>query len=139
MGEIHTRGSVFSRIVAGLLSLSFLAVDIQAKKLELIKKVGDLTVELGIEKDPPAVGKNGVEVRIKDGQGNSVLEAKVYLNYYMPPMPRMAPMNFKVEAKRKKEAYPAVMNLIMAGPWIILVRITLGDKTSTAKFQIDAR
>jgi len=35
-----------------------------------------------------------------------------------PPMPRMAPMNFKVEAKRKKEAYPAVMNLIMAGPWV---------------------
>ena len=138
-GVTHCRGSVFSRIVAGLLSLSLLALETQAKKLELVKKVGDLTVEMDMEKDPPAVGKNAVEVRIKDGQGKPVQEAKVYLNYYMPPMPRMAPMNFKVEAKRKKEAYPAVMNLIMAGPWIILVRITLGDKTSTAKFQIDAR
>jgi len=139
MGATHRRGSVFSRIVAGLLSLGLLTLETQAKKLELAKKVGDLTVELDMEKDPPFVGKNAAEIRIKNGQGKSIQEAKVYLNYYMPPMPRMAPMNFKVEAKRKKEAYPAVMNLIMAGPWTILVRITLADKTSTAKFHIDAR
>jgi hypothetical protein len=31
------------------------------------------------------------------------------------------------------------MRLIMDGPWIIALKITLGDKTSTVKFHINAR
>ncbi len=57
----------------------------------------------------------------------------------MPPMPRMAPMNYKTPAKLKKDAYTISMHLIMAGPWIIVVKITVGDKTTSARFQIDAR
>ena len=127
------------RVAVCLLSLSLLAVEVQAKKLELAKKVGDLTVEATIERDPPTVDKNAIEVRIRDAAGESVQNAKVLINYYMPPMARMPPMNYKVEAKWKKDAYKAEMNLIMAGPWIILVRITIDGKTVTAKFNIDAR
>ncbi len=57
----------------------------------------------------------------------------------MPPMPRMAPMNFITDAKLKKEKYSAKMNLIMSGPWIIAVKMTLSGKTSTVKFNIDAQ
>ena len=124
---------------ACLLSLGFLVGDVQAKKLELTKKTGNLTVALTIERDPPTVAKNAAEIRVQDEVGSAVQDAKVLLNYYMPPMSRMPPMNFKVEAKWKRESYNAVMDLIMAGPWIILVRITRGEKTLTAKFQIDAR
>jgi len=127
------------RGASGLLIFVILAVPVPGKKLEITKKVGDLMVEIRMDRDPPIVGKNAAEIRIKDEQGAAVQEAKVFLNYYMPPMPRMVPMNYKVEAKRKKDAYLASLNLIMAGPWIIILRITRGDKTLSTKFQIDAR
>ena len=39
-------------------------------------------------------------------QGNfGLTEAKVLVNYYMPPMPRMAPMNYITDAKLKGEKY----------------------------------
>ncbi len=101
--------------------------------------MGDLTVAATLERDPPTVDKNEIEVRVSDAAGEPVQDAKILINYYMPPMARMPPMNYKVEAKWKKGAHKAEMNLIMAGPWIILVRITIGDKTVTAKFNIDAR
>jgi nitrogen fixation protein FixH len=122
-----------------LLGLCLLAGPVRGKELELIKKVGDLMVVAVIERNPPTVAKNAIEVRVTDAAGNPVQDAKLLVNYYMPPMARMPPMNYKVEAKWKKDAYKAVMDLIMAGPWIILVRITIDDKTVTAKFNIDAR
>jgi nitrogen fixation protein FixH len=130
---------VTGRIVLCGLGLCLLGVQVLAKKLELTKQAGNLTVAVTLERDPPTVDKNAIEVRVSDAAGNPVQDAKVLINYYMPPMARMPPMNFKVEAKWKKDAYKAVMNLIMAGPWIILVRITIDDKTVTAKFNIDAR
>jgi hypothetical protein len=54
-------------------------------------------------------------------------------------MPRMAPMNYKTGAKLKKDAYTIRMRLIMAGPWVIVVKITAGGKTTSARFHIDAR
>ena len=137
----RTRGrkSVLAGVAACLLGLSLAAGPVAGKELLLKKKVGDLTIEARIERDPPTVAKNWIEVRITDAAGNPVRDAKLLVNYYMPPMARMPPMNFKVEAKWKKDSYRAVMDLIMAGPWIILVRITIGGKTSTARFNIDAR
>ena len=133
------RWSILGQAAVCLLGLCLLAGPVRGKELELKKKVGDLTVEAVIERDPPTVAKNAIEVRVTDAAGNPVQDAKLLVNYYMPPMARMPPMNYKVEAKWKKDAYKAVMDLIMAGPWIILVRITIEGRTVTAKFNIDAR
>ncbi len=110
-----------------------------AKDLELKKKAGDYEVSIRIDKNPPILGLNRIEVEIEDASGEPVTDAKVLINYYMPPMPRMAPMNYKVEARRKGDRYEEKMKFIMAGPWIIAVKITRGGKTTTAKFNIDAR
>ncbi|MBP1768944.1 MAG: copper resistance protein [Candidatus Aminicenantes bacterium] len=133
------RWSISGQVAVCLFGLFLLAGPVPGKELELIKKVGDLMVVAVIERNPPTVAKNAIEVRVTDAAGNPVQDAKLLVNYYMPPMARMPPMNYKVEAKWKKDAYKAVMDLIMAGPWIILVRITIDDKTVTAKFNIDAR
>jgi len=125
--------------VLALLAATLIAVPAAAKKLEITKKAGDLTVEIGIEKDPPGVGWNVIEIRLKDPSGRSITEAKVLVQYYMPPMPRMAPMNEKVETKWKKDAYTARMKFIMAGPWIVIIRITMGEMALTTRFQIDVR
>jgi hypothetical protein len=63
----------------------------------------------------------------------------VLVNYYMPPMPRMAPMNYKADAKLKGDQYRLAMRLIMAGPWYIVVIFPRGGKTLTAKFNIDVQ
>ena len=46
-------------------------------------------------------------------------------------MTRMAPMNYTIPAKLKGDAYQATMHLIMDGPWIIALKITLGGNRST--------
>ncbi|HSA97312.1 MAG TPA: FixH family protein [Acidobacteriota bacterium] len=110
-----------------------------AALLELKKKAGSYEVALRIDRNPPVVGDNTLELRITDETGAALKDADVLVNYYMPPMPRMAPMNYKSPAKFKKDAYAVRMRLIMAGPWIIVVKITAGGKMTSARFNIDAR
>jgi hypothetical protein len=126
----------------GLLGLAvwgLIPVRAGAATLELKKKAGAYDVGLRIDRNPPVVGDNGLELRITDVAGAVLKGADVLVNYYMPPMPRMAPMNYKTEAKFKKDVYSIRMRLIMAGPWVIVVKITEGGKTSSARFHIDAR
>ncbi len=114
--------------------------DAEAKTYEASKKAGDYQVEIVIDRNPPvAIGNNNIEIEIKDKTGKTVTDAQVLVNYYMPPMPRMAPMNYRTEAKIKKGKYCATMKFIMAGPWYIAVIIQHGGKTSTAKFNVDAQ
>jgi hypothetical protein len=122
-----------------LVALCLLFASASAKKLVLKKKAGEYEVEISIDHNPPVVGDNDLEIMITDGAGGELKEAKVLVNYYMPPMPRMAPMNYKTQAKFKKDKYKVDMSLIMAGPWIIVIKIMVGEKTSTAKFHIDAQ
>lgn len=96
-------------------------------------------MEVTIDKNPPVVGDNTIEIKIMDGSGKTITDAKVLINYYMPPMPRMAPMNYRTDAKQKKEKYQATMNLIMSGPWIIAIKIIRGEKALTAKVNIDVQ
>jgi len=128
------RGTFIGLAVSGLLLAPVGAADLTLKN-----KAGIYDVELRIDRNPPVVGDNGIELRITDAAGAVFKEAKVLVNYYMPPMPRMAPMNYRTQAKLKKDAYTMSMRLIMAGPWIIIVRITVGEKTTSARFHIDAR
>jgi len=121
------------------LILFLIPASTHGKSYEVRKKVGEYEAEIRIDRNPPIVGDNHIEIEIRDGGGKRVTNAKVLVNYYMPPMPRMAPMNYKTDAKLKGEKYKATMNFIMSGPWIIAVKINLGGKISTAKFNVDAQ
>jgi hypothetical protein len=109
-----------------------------SKDLELTGKAGEFEVHARINRNPPIVGNNLMEVEIRDS-GGRVTDATVTVNYYMPPMPRMAPMNYTTNAELKGEKYKVTMDFIMAGPWIIRVLITRDEKKATAKFNIDAQ
>ena len=106
---------------------------------ELKKKMGDYDAEVKMDRSSPVIGDNNIEIEIKDAGGKNVTDAKVLVNYYMPPMPRMVPMNYITNAKLKGEKYKATMNFIMSGPWIIAIKINLGGKISTAKFNVNAQ
>ena len=105
--------------------------------LEVKKKAGEYDLEIKIDRNPPIIGDNRIEIEIRSG-GKPVTDAKVLVNYYMPPMPRMAPMNYTTDAKLKKETYRATMNLIMAGPWYISIIIDRGGKIAKARVNVDA-
>lgn len=126
-------------ILTAALSFLFLVNLSFAKDFETRRRVGDYEVEVRMDRNPPVVGDNHIEIRIKEASGKSVTDAKVLVNYYMPPMPRMVPMNYKIDAKLKGEKYVATMNFIMTGPWIIAIKITAAGKTLTTKVNVDAQ
>jgi len=116
------------------------AAGAEAKSYEATKMAGEYRVEIVIDRNPPvAIGNNRIEIEIIDKAGENVSDAQVIVNYYMPPMPRMAPMNYRTEAKMKKGKYYATMKFIMAGPWYIAVIIHRDGKTSTTKINVDAQ
>jgi len=110
-----------------------------AKDYEVKKKAGGFDVVVTIDKNPPVTGDNGVTIAIKDAGGKTVKDAKVVIDYSMPAMPGMPPMNYKADALLKGEAYAATMNLSMAGPWNITVKISAGGKNGSMKFTVDAK
>jgi hypothetical protein len=110
-----------------------------AKDYEVKKKAGEFDVVVTIDKNPPVTGDNGVTVSVKDGSGKVVAGAKVVVDYSMPAMPGMPPMNYKADAVQKGDVYVATMNLSMAGPWNIAVKISAGGKSGSLKFTIDAK
>jgi hypothetical protein len=118
----------------------FLAAGVAyAKDYEVKKKAGEFDVVVTIDKNPPVTGDNGVTVSVKDASGKAVAGAKVVVDYSMPAMPGMPAMNYKADAMQKGDEYKAVMNLSMAGPWNIMVKISAGGKSGSAKFTIDAK
>lgn len=127
------------RLVFIIIAVLLVAGTAFAKDFEVKKKAGDYDVVVKIDKNPPVVGNNNVTAEIKDASGKAVTDATVVVDYSMPAMPGMPPMNYKANAKLSGEVYKAAMNLSMGGPWNIAVKITRGGKTSTARFNIDAQ
>jgi hypothetical protein len=122
-----------------LVLIIVLAAPAPAPAFEARRMMGDYDVGIRIDRNPISLGDNPLEIEIKGPGGRRVTDAQVLVNYYMPPMPRMAPMNYTTPAKLKGDRYGTVLHLIMDGPWIIALKITLGGKMSTAKFHINAR
>ena len=97
------------------------------------KKTPNYSVEMSIDRNPPIVDKNRLTLEIRDNSGKEVTDAKVLVNYYMPPMPGMPPMNYKTYAKLSGNSYVVIMDLIMSGPWNIIVKIIEGGKDGHSK------
>jgi hypothetical protein len=110
-----------------------------AKDFEVTKKAGDYTVLVKIDKNPPTTGDNNLAVSIKDGAGADVADAKVSLEYSMPAMPGMPPMNYKANTELAEKLYKTKVNFSMSGSWNMTVKIVRGGKTTQAKFTVDAR
>lgn len=130
---------VISRLTISALIVSVALGVAGAKERELEKKAGDLDVKMVLRQNPPVVGNNDFTVQIKDPSGKAVTEAKVVVHYSMPAMPGMPPMNYKTDATLRGDRYHGRMNLSMAGPWNIEVKITRAAKGTSAKFNVDAK
>ena len=128
------------RFVAGVLLILLMIVSVAyARDYEVKKKAGDLNVTIRLDKNPPVVGINNVEISITDASGKAITDARVTFGYSMPAMPGMPPMSYKIDAVLAGNIYKARVNYSMAGSWNNELKITRGDKTQSTRFTIDAR
>ena len=126
-------------LCVGVVSMIFMVGTAFAGEYAVQKKAGDYTVDIRMDKNPPVVGANQVEVAVKDKAGKAVTDAKVQVIASMPAMPGMPAMENKADGKIDGGKYKAKIDLSMGGSWNMSVRITQGGKTSTAKWTVDAR
>ena len=98
-----------------------------------------LNITLTTRPKSPVVGKNTFMIQITDTEGKPVNDAKVLLTNSMPSMPGMpGGMSMEAEATRVGDgAYEARVQLVMAGPWkIVVVATRAGQPSSSATFNL---
>jgi len=122
-----------------LLSLVILAAAAYGRDFTVRRSADGYTFDIAIDRNPPVLGLNGLKVEVKDAQGKPVANIPLTVNYYMPPMPGMPPMNYTVRAVPRGSGYGVTMDLIMRGPWNIVIRATVQGKTVRVTVPIDVR
>lgn len=129
-----------TKIALAMLTMILLFTGVAvAEPYKAISKAGDLEVTLTLDKNPPIVGSNDATIAIKDQGGQPVTDAAVRVEYGMPAMPGMAPMNYKSDAVQGAGEYKAPLSMSMSGPWFVNVKILKDKKVSTAKFNVDVQ
>jgi len=103
------------------------------------RKTPGHVVDAAINRNPPVMGENTIRIEIRDAGGKTLTGARVSVNYYMPPMPGMVPMNYTIPAAPDGSGYTAKMNFIMTGPWNIVIRVESGGSPWRVVFPIDVR
>ena len=85
------------------------------------KRVGDLTVAVGVAAEPARVGDNPIRVRVRDASGAAVTGATVSFSYTMD-MPGMAIEQSRAQ-ERGEGIYEGSARFTMGGPWGVVVQI----------------
>ncbi len=125
------------KIIAVAVILLLTAGLAYAKAYEVSRKAGDYSVLIKMDKNPPSVGMNNMEVAVTDKAGQPVKDAKVLVDYGMPAMPGMPAMAYKADAMNHGDLYHATLNISMKGPWYVTIKITSQGKTVSTKFTFD--
>ncbi len=106
------------------------------------EKPSTLKITLTTKPKSPVLGKNTFTMRITDTEGKPVNDATVRLTNSMPAMPGMpGGMSLEAEATRVGDgAYEALVQLVMAGPWkIVVVATRPGQPSTSATFNLNAK
>jgi hypothetical protein len=127
------------RLLLAVLMIFMVTGIATAKDFEMIKKAGDYSLVVKIDKNPPVVGNNNLSLTVKDGMGTEIRDAKVAVKYSMPGMPGMPAMNYSINADWKGSEYKAKLDFSMPGGWNMVIKIIRGSKAAQAKFSIDVR
>jgi hypothetical protein len=126
-------------LVTAVIIISALTVGI-SWGYEAQKTTGDLTITISAGSYPLVKGDNELSVKVTDGSGKAVTDAKVTARFFMPPMPGMAPMSSKTDAMLKGDVYRFKANADMEGTWKTEVTVVRQGKSPvTATFNLDAR
>jgi hypothetical protein len=109
-----------------------------AGDFEMTKKAGDYTVQIRMDRNPPIVGANQIDIGLK-AKTADVTDATVMVEYGMAAMPGMPGMNYKAKTELTDKKYRGKLSLSMSGSWFINVKITRTGKTQTVKLNVDVQ
>lgn len=124
-------------IVAAVGVVAALMVGVAFAAKTVSRQTGGYTIEFATEKSQLTQGKNNVEVAVKDRSGAAVTGARVVIDYSIPAMAGMPAKSHQAVAEPNGDAYAAVLEPCMPGPWTVAVRVTVGGKIETATFPMD--
>ena len=110
---------------------------VYAKDYMVVKKAGNYTVGVKLDKNPPITGPNKMEISIQDDKGGNVTDATVDVEYVMPAMPGMPAINYKAKAELNGSRYLANVNFSMSGAWAVNIKITRAGKSQAVKLNVD--
>ena len=134
----HRLAGTAAGLLVFLLILCF-TTEGEAGDYRVRRKTRHYVVDAAINRNPPVMGENTIRIEIRDAGGRSLTGARVSVNYYMPPMPGMVPMNYTVPTTPGGNGYHARMNFIMTGPWNIVILVESGGSHWKVIFPIDVR
>jgi hypothetical protein len=137
LARTWTPARIFAIFVISLLGTR--ALSVYARELTVKKMVNGYSIEAALSQNPPILGKNDLYVTIVDHTGKNVASAVVVVNYFMPPMPGMPPMNYTTKANVRSSGYQATVDLIMKGPWNIVIRAGVAGQQLRMTVLIDVR
>ena len=129
---------IMKKFVAVALILLLSAGLAFAKAYEVNKKAGEYSVQIKMDKNPPSVGMNNMEIEVTDKTGKPVKDAKVLVDYGMPAMPGMPAMAYKADTMSHGNGYHTALNISMKWSWYVNIKITSQGKTVSTKFTFDA-
>jgi hypothetical protein len=111
-----------------------------ASEYEVKGKAGNYAVRVMMDKNPPALGHNNLDIVITDAASKAVTDARVQVEYLMPSFPGRKPMmEYSTTAKPGGNHYLAQIDLSMAGEWTVVVKVTRGEMTAAMEFTFVAK
>lgn len=110
------------------------------KSYEPVSQPSDHKVSLSSKPSRPELGKNSLDIQIRDKAGKPVSDAQVTLTASMPGM-KMSTDDDIIQTENKKNGhYAGTVDLSMGGKWQVTVHIKQGHtKEETAVFEFEIK
>lgn len=100
---------------------------------EMSNQVEEYTVNIMIDKNPPSVGPNIMEIFITGEKGSPVKDIKVAVDY------GKGKKAYGAALLRHGPGYHTELDFSTKGRWFVNVRITKQEKTVSTKFTFDVK
>ena len=127
------------RIILVLMGL-FLSVGLAyGMDYEVMKKAGDYTVQVKIDRNPPIVGDNNMMIWLKDAAGNDVKGATMMVDYSKPTKFWKSAKKYNSYASPHENNYHAILAIPTQGPWDVTINIHHRGKSVSTEFRIDVK
>jgi hypothetical protein len=139
---ISKRACTFA-FTGALVALTLVAASVPASAQAPATLKPAFDIMLMTTPNPPMMGKNTVEVMVKDPGGKPVTDGDVSVTFFMAAMPamKMPEMKNSVTLKHVKDGtYTGVGQVMMAGAWDVTVAVKRGGKEiASKKFPVTAK
>jgi hypothetical protein len=107
---------------------------------EVIKKAGDYTVQVKIDRNPPAVGDNNMIIWLKDAAGKDVKGASMNVDYSKSTKKFWkSAKKYNSWAQPHESNHHAVLAIPTQGSWDVTINIHHKGKSVSTEFRIDVK